>query len=98
MQASLIRDLVLIVTECITNIIKHARATVVRAHVTFFESKLHIVLRDNGIGFDINAAYQGMGLPGMRQRAERSGILLTIRSVQNTGTEVKLIVSLEGVS
>lgn len=98
MQASLIRDLVLIVTECITNIIKHARATVVRAHVTFFESKLHIVLRDNGIGFDINASYQGMGLPGMRQRAERSGILLTIRSVQNTGTEVKLIVSLEGVS
>jgi signal transduction histidine kinase len=98
MQASLIRDLVLIVTESITNIVKHARATVIHTCITSSESALHIVLRDNGIGFDVNAAYQGMGLPGMRQRADQSGISLTIRSMPDNGSEVILIVSFEGVS
>jgi signal transduction histidine kinase len=98
MQATLIRDLVLIVTESITNIIKHARASVIRARITTSASKLHIAISDNGIGFDVNAAHQGMGLPGMRQRAERSGISLTIRSAPDAGSEVELIVSFEGVS
>lgn len=98
MQASLIRDLVLVVTECITNIIKHANATVIHAYISSSASALHIVVSDNGVGFDVDVAHQGMGLPGMRQRAVRSGMDLILRSVPNEGSVVELIVSFQGVS
>lgn len=93
-----IRDLVLIITEVATNIIKHAQATVIRAYVRYSAVTLHIVIADNGIGFHELEITFGMGLPGMRQRAERSGIALTLRSAPDIGTTVELSVPFEGVT
>lgn len=98
MKPEHIRDLVLIITECVTNIVKHANATVIRAYVHISPTTLHIGIADNGVGFQDLGTHNGMGLPGMRQRAARSGIALTIRSLPASGTEVELIMSFEGVA
>ena len=92
-----VRDLVLIVTECVTNVIKHAHATVICAYIGYSGATLHITISDNGIGFRNKDKHHGMGLPGMRQRADRSGMTLIIDSVPDSGTTVKLTVSFEGV-
>jgi signal transduction histidine kinase len=93
-----VRDLVLIITECITNIIKHAQATVVHANVGYSNSTLHITVADNGVGIQSAGTNRGMGLPGMRQRAERSGMTLVIQSTSDSGTTLELIVPFEGVT
>lgn len=98
MSPERIRDLVLIVTEATTNIIKHAQATAIRAYVRYSATVLHIVIIDNGIGFQELEMQHGMGLPGMRRRAERSGIALTLRSATEVGTTVELIMPFEGVT
>lgn len=98
MSPERIRDLVLIVTEATTNIIKHAQATAIYTYVRYSAAVLHIVIIDNGIGFQELEMQHGMGLPGMRRRAERSGIALTLRSAMEVGTTVELIMPFEGVT
>lgn len=76
-----------IVQEAITNVIKHAEATV----VTVYADKHQVVVSDNGKGFDLAASARssGYGLTGMRRRAESAGAQLTIVS-DATGTRISL--------
>lgn len=76
-----------IVQEAITNVIKHADASV----VTVYADRHQVVVRDNGKGFDVSAAMQscGYGLAGMQRRAENAGAALTIVS-DETGTKISV--------
>lgn len=76
-----------IVQEAITNVIKHAEASV----VTVYADRHQVVVRDNGKGFDVSAAMQscGYGLAGMQRRAENAGAGLTIVS-DETGTKISV--------
>ena len=49
-------------------------------------------IRDNGVGFDIHAMSGGMGLNGMKERAEQFGGDLQIQSDVN-GTTIKVEVT-----
>ena len=93
-----VSEIELAVDEAFTNIIKHAQATAIHAYVRYSATVLHIVIIDNGIGFQELEMQHGMGLPGMRRRAERSGIALTLRSATEVGTTVELIMPFEGVT
>lgn len=80
-----------IVQEAFTNIIKHAKATIVLVQV----SERAIMIKDNGIGFDIRSFQDREdfvihhGLASMKRRAEALGVHLKI--VSNTeGTSVIL--------
>jgi len=84
-QAELLR----IVQEALTNVRKHADATIVRVHVASGDA-LRVIVTDNGRGFRPDAVTAGFGLESMRQRAALIGAQLTITSEPQNGTRVEL--------
>jgi len=88
-----------IVQEALSNVARHSGAR--EAWVTLGEKDNHLDLeiRDNGMGFEARpemkrAAGQGMGLMGMRERAEHLQGSLSVRSAPQKGTTVSVRVPL----
>lgn len=81
-----------IVQEALNNVLKHAHASVVRVNICFQEGNVLFEVTDDGQGFDPQAVSDagGMGLVGMRERAEKMGCVLTISSAPGAGTKVRL--------
>lgn len=77
-----------IIQELLTNVIKHAKASEVTVQFTEDEDELIIMVEDNGIGFDPEKNYDGMGLNNIRQRVSRTGGQLNIDSAPGNGTTV----------
>jgi signal transduction histidine kinase len=86
-QAEVLR----IVQEALTNVRKHADATVVRVAMET-DANLSVVITDNGRGFRPGVPTGGFGLESMRQRAELIGARLTVSSAPQDGTRVELVV------
>ena len=86
----------LIVKEAITNVRKHAHASRVDIHVTPIEDNLVVVVRDNGVGFDVGAVTEGyeerssLGMLNMRERAEIVSGTLSLSSQPGHGTTITL--------
>jgi signal transduction histidine kinase len=83
-------ELIRIVQEALTNVRKHADATVVRV-VVATNDELHITISDNGGGFRPDAAPVGFGLESMRQRADVIGARLSVTSAPHDGSRVELV-------
>jgi signal transduction histidine kinase len=89
-----------IAQEAVTNVVRHARGT--RLWVELFKrgATLHLIVRDNGVGFDVaeanRKAGQGVtfGLVSMRERVQCAGGQFEITSVTARGTEVHATFSL----
>ncbi len=77
--------------EALHNIVKHAAATRVDVAVTLRQGSLHLVVEDDGIGFDEAQVQAGHGLKSMRARAEAIGGRLEIHSHAGQGTRLTLI-------
>lgn len=80
-----------VIQEALTNVIKHSGAT--RASVALAVSterdRLHIVIADNGHGFDTQQPQQtGLGLIGMRERVAAVGGDISITSSPEEGTSI----------
>jgi len=76
-----------IVQECLTNIVKHARASQVSIVVARRLSSVTAVIEDDGVGFDLATAREaGLGLVGMRERVGLLGGRMTIESSPEAGT------------
>jgi signal transduction histidine kinase len=90
-QAELLR----IVQEAMTNVRKHADATVVRVAVTT-NGELRLTVTDNGRGFQPANVSSGFGLESMRQRAAVIGAILTVSSEPHNGTRVELAMPMRG--
>ena len=84
-QAEVLR----IVQEALTNVRKHADATVVRVTVET-DGDLRVTIADNGRGFRPDVPTGGFGLESMRQRAELIGADLSVVSAPQDGTRVEL--------
>ncbi len=83
-------ELLRIVSEALTNVRKHADATMVRIHAEVTEGELVITITDNGRGFIEEEAFdQGMGLRGMRERARLIGGSLAVMSEPSGGTTIE---------
>lgn len=78
------------VQEAVANITRHAQAGTVTLSMARAGDRLLLALRDNGIGFDPDAAPAGgVGLIAMRERIESVGGQLTITST-GRGAAVRL--------
>ena len=88
-------ELVRIVQEALTNVRKHADATVVRVNVASADD-LRIAVVDNGRGFHPDAVDGGFGLDSMRQRAALIGATLSISSKPQDGSRIELVLPLRG--
>ncbi len=82
--------------EALTNIVKHAAATVVRLELRTSASALELAVHDDGCGLERRAAGRsgGYGIVGMRERAEIGGGRLRIAARNGGGTTVALMLPL----
>jgi signal transduction histidine kinase len=83
-----------IVQEALTNVARHSGATRVNIELARNGDRVHLTVKDNGHGFQGNGT-SGLGLVGMRARAESVGGELQINS--KDGVAVDLWAPLEGV-
>jgi signal transduction histidine kinase len=81
-----------IVQEALTNAGKHGDATRVTVAVVESDTRVKVSVRDDGGGFDPNAATAGFGLAGMRERVELLGGELSLTSAPGLGTTVSAAV------
>lgn len=90
-----------IVEEAMRNVERHANATRVDvtarldgtagAPVDDETRILTVNIRDDGVGFDVDAARPGhFGLPGMREQADLAGARLDIASTAGQGTSITI--------
>jgi signal transduction histidine kinase len=84
-----------IVQEVLTNVLKHAQARTVRIATACDGSEVKVLVEDDGVGFDPASAGRGRGLSHLRQRAARLGGSIEIESTPGTGTRVRLNLALK---
>lgn len=78
-----------IVQEALTNVVMHAKATLVRVGLMYGDGDLTVVVEDNGSGFDPATLATGLGLTGIVARAQHLGADLQIESTPGWGTRVR---------
>jgi hypothetical protein len=84
-----------IVQECLTNVAKYAQATEVIINLINNSATqlIQLTIQDNGCGMDINMRKRGLGLIGMRERAQAlKGGQLQIESTGGVGTKITFTV------
>lgn len=85
------RNLLMIFKEALNNCLKYAEANNVKLDVSIADNDiLHIMLSDDGKGFNIEEVVKGNGLNNMRNRAKRLKGKLYIDSKPGKGTTINL--------
>jgi signal transduction histidine kinase len=85
-----------VIQEAATNIMRHSKATRVSVSLQRDEGDLLLVVRDNGVGFDVQKALdnaargQSMGLLGMQERIRFLNGSISIESASGHGTEIRV--------
>jgi PAS domain S-box-containing protein len=88
-------ELFQIAREALNNALKHAHALHVRVRVQSQQGGVCLQVRDDGVGFDPAQirARGGLGLPGMKERAQKIGADLEVTSEPGKGTTVRVAVA-----
>lgn len=97
------REMILyrIVQESLSNVVKHAAARTVNVLIKKDDTNLKIVIRDDGVGFNTEAATRertdkgGFGLIGIGERVRMLGGRYSIESAPGAGTTISIVVNLE---
>ncbi|MFE1627002.1 sensor histidine kinase [Brevibacillus reuszeri] len=79
------------VQECLNNVEKHAEATNVQVKLEFLQESLSLVVKDDGVGFDLEkrmANGNSFGLLGMRERVQLLEGSVELQSAPGDGTKV----------
>ena len=76
--------------EAITNAARHANAKHIQLSLRLRNSKLIMLIEDDGKGFDLETGVLGRGISDMRRRAAAIDASFYIESNMNTGSIVKL--------
>ncbi|RXK58720.1 tetratricopeptide repeat protein [Lacibacter luteus] len=84
------RDLYLIFKEAVNNLVKYSKATNAKVEVLISQHHMHVLVKDDGCGFDMNELKEGNGLRNMQQRSALLGAVLKIESEPGKGTSVVL--------
>lgn len=83
-------EILAITLEAVRNAIRHARANTITVHLNAREARLAVTITDNGAGIP-DGHEEGLGLTGMRERANLLGADLTITST-TAGTTITLLI------
>lgn len=81
-----------VIQESLTNAFRHAKARQVSIKVDIDDASLRAVIQDDGYGFQVDRLKycSGIGILGMRERAELLGGRLDVDSASGQGTRVVL--------
>jgi two-component system sensor histidine kinase UhpB len=81
--------------EALTNVARHAKANRVRLELNLLAGELELIVRDDGVGFDVAEARHratsgtSVGLLGMRERVALTGGTLEISSEPGRGSTIR---------
>ena len=95
LSASQINVLCLALRETVTNIVRHAHATVCHVALVEQDMEIRLTIEDNGVGGQIR---EGNGLRGMRERVQSVAGALKLTDVANGGTSLELTLPAESES
>jgi signal transduction histidine kinase/streptogramin lyase len=89
-------DIYRIAREALTNAARHAQASRVDVEITYTSAEFRLVIRDDGNGFDLARREapgheRHFGLTGMRERAQRIGGTLALRTEKSAGVEIEVV-------
>jgi signal transduction histidine kinase len=86
-----------ILQEVLTNVLKHANARTLRVATQATGTQVTVSVADDGVGFDMKHPRPGRGLNNLRRRAEEIGGQIEISSRAGE-TVVKLLLPIERVA
>lgn len=83
-----------ILQEALTNITKHAEATLVQIHIIFDAEEFRIAIEDDGCGFDVDLSKQkkSWGLIGMQERTTLLDGKFYLHSAPGKGTMLEIVI------
>ncbi|MDH5485503.1 MAG: ATP-binding protein [Gammaproteobacteria bacterium] len=79
-----------ILRESVTNIIKHSTASNVTIELSYINSHLRLIIKDDGEGFDMVNVKKGRGLLNMQRRAKEMGAEIKMGSDSEAGTMIDM--------
>ena len=86
-------DLYRVLQEALNNVLRHAHARRVQVRIGRMNGSILLSVRDDGRGFDADAARDaagsGLGLQGMAERVRMLGGNLAIESAEGQGTSIR---------
>ena len=85
------------IQELTNNILKHAKATQVLIQINSHNENIHIIVEDNGIGFDISKNHSGLGLKNIESRIAFLNADLIIDTNKN-GTTFNIDINLNNLT
>ncbi|MFK5973048.1 MAG: histidine kinase [Flavobacteriaceae bacterium] len=80
-----------ILQEFFSNTIKHSKASTLCVGIDYDNGSFTITADDDGVGFEENSMYTGIGLKNMKNRARLINANLTISSEKGRGTMLRLV-------
>lgn len=83
-----------ILQEALTNIIRHSNATEINIQVFDYSEGLHMLVKDNGQGFDPEQNSTGYGIQGMRERTVALGGRFNLFSELGSGCLITIQIPL----
>lgn len=86
--------------EALTNVVKHAQATAVRALLEISDEALSLTIEDNGVGLPPErwTVVGSHGLSSMRHRLRSLGGELKIEAVEPSGTRLRIVAPIAQIS
>jgi signal transduction histidine kinase len=94
LNANVRHNLFLAVKEALHNIVRHAHASEVLVEFTAHDGGLHVMIADNGKGFDPSLPAEGNGLANLKQRMTSVGGSCELTAQPGSGTTVRLLLPL----
>jgi PAS domain S-box-containing protein len=79
-----------VIQELMLNTVKHSRATTASVTLTSHNSKILITMQDNGVGFEPDQSYMGIGLKTIRNSVYLFEGTLHVKSKQGEGTVISV--------
>ena len=95
LSSSQVHVLCLALREAVTNVVRHARATVCQVALFEKDGTIHFTIEDDGLGGQI---HEGNGLRGMRERLQSMAGALKLTGSANGGTSLEITLPLESES
>lgn len=85
-----------IVQEALTNVVRHAQASLVRVDLRYDGAEIALAISDNGRGIDSAGGRSGaLGIIGMRERANLVGGSFSIEGISGKGTIIAVKIPLK---
>jgi len=84
-----------IMQEALANVAKHSSAKSVDVTMCFGDDSVEFCLSDDGVGFDPEQQYEGMGLDSMHERVEALNGDFSVQSEHGHGTKICITIPIE---